>query len=311
MARHTKTDSAQFRQGIIDIYRTALRSGLSLDQVENRVSRFQERLEVTQGVEATQVTAQKTKIKNQLPLSMRVISAVLPLSLVTMGVFLIGNAVVPIAGYYLETFPDLKARQLQTPIPPEQVMQGFPQVLATTVEVAEEPAEVAPVVLTGQLDYTNLSNWFTGLDPVESVGEQEYLISIPSIDVVNARVKIGGTNLNNSLIQYPGTAEPGQPGAPVIFGHSVLRQFYNPSEDNKRRYVSIFSYIMTLKNGDKIFIKDGDVNYTYEVVEKMEVKPEDTYVLAQNPSDKLLKLITCVPEGTYLRRGVIVARLVK
>jgi sortase A len=221
-----------------------------------------------------------------------------------------GNAVLPIAGYYVSTLPDMKLRELQSPIPPEQIVQGFPQVYAQQVEV-QQPTYVQPVVLATQLDYTNLSHWFAGLNPTQATEEHEYVLSIPSIDINNAQVKIGGTNLNSSLIQYPGTADPGQPGAPVIFGHSVLRQFYNPEEDNKRRYVSIFSYIMTLKKGDKIFIKDGEVNYTYVVVDKMEVKPEDTYVLAQNPDEKLLKLITCVPEGTYLRRGVVIAQLVK
>lgn len=306
-----KTTPTKLREGIITIYRTALKNGVSLDQVENRVSRFQDRLQVTHGVEENQAAEKTDQLKRQLPLSMRIISTTLPVVLVVLGLFLIGNAVVPIAGYYVSTFPDLRARQLQTPIPPEEVMQGFPQVFATEVEVEPERVLSEPVVLTGQLDYTNLSNWFTGLATSEAVGEHEYTLSIPSLDVVNATVKVGGTNLNTSLIQYPGTADPGQAGAPVIFGHSVLRQFYNPDQDNKRRYISIFSYIMTMKNGDKIYIKDGDVNYTYEVVDKLEVKPEDTYVLAQNPSEKLLKLITCVPEGTYLRRGVIVARLVK
>lgn len=302
---------AQLREGVIDLYRTALKQGIPLDQVEQRVNRYQGRLKVTQGVEENQVSEQKVKIRQQLPLPMRVVATVLPIFLVVVGIFLIGNAVIPIAGYYVSTLPGLQSNQLQTPIPPEEVLQGFPQVFATQIEVDEPALPAEPVVLTGQLDFTNLSNWFTGLAPEQATSEHEYVLTIPSLDIHNAQVKLGGTNLNNSLIQYPGTADPGQPGAPVIFGHSVLRQFYNPDEDNKRRYVSIFSYIMTMKNGEKIYIKDGDVTFTYEVVEKIEVKPEDTYVLAQNPSEKLLKLITCVPEGTYLRRGVVVAKLVK
>jgi sortase (surface protein transpeptidase) len=39
------------------------------------------------------------------------------------------------------------------------------------------------------------------------------------------------------------------------------------------------------------------------------VKPEDVFILEQNYEEKTLKLVTCVPEGTYLRRGVITATL--
>ncbi len=95
----------------------------------------------------------------------------------------------------------------------------------------------------------------------------------------------------------------------MIFGHSVLRQFYNPKVTNPRRYISIFSYIMTLKKGDEIIVKDDAISYTYVVTAKTEVKPDDRYILEQQRNIRELKLITCVPEGTFLRRGVITAQL--
>jgi LPXTG-site transpeptidase (sortase) family protein len=140
---------------------------------------------------------------------------------------------------------------------------------------------------------------------------QEYTIDIPTLNITNAVIKVGGSNLDESLIAYPGTAMPGEFGAPVIFGHSVLRQFYNPSEKNPRRYNSIFSTIMTLKPGDKIYVTADGVKYTYLVQDKSEVKPEDVYILNQDFGSKKLKLVTCTPEGTYLRRGVITAQLIQ
>ncbi len=122
---------------------------------------------------------------------------------------------------------------------------------------------------------------------------------------------VGGTDLNSSLIAFKGTALPGNPGSPVIFGHSVLRQFYNPSEKNPRRYNSIFSTIMTLDIGDKIYVTSGGVKYTYAVSLKKEVNPEDVYILTQKYDAKQLKLVTCTPEGTYLRRGVVTAQLIE
>ena len=159
-----------------------------------------------------------------------------------------------------------------------------------------------------------MSNWFDEQsDDFASLNYEveEYRLDIPSLNVSNTKVRVGGSDLNKSLIQYPGTALPGEPGAPVIFGHSVLRQFYNPSEKNPRRYSSIFSKIMTLKNGDKIYLTYNNVKYTYQVQSNTEVQPTDTFILAQRYDVRQLKLVTCVPEGTVLRRGIVIAQLVK
>ena len=67
---------------------------------------------------------------------------------------------------------------------------------------------------------------------------------------------------------------------------------------------------MTLEYGDEILIKFDGVNYRYKVVDKIEVKPEDIQILEQKYNGRYLKLVTCVPEGTYLRRGVVIAELI-
>ena len=108
-----------------------------------------------------------------------------------------------------------------------------------------------------------------------------------------------------SLIQYPGTALPGQYGNPVVFGHSVLPQFFNP-----QNYKTIFSTLPTLKEGDEILIDFDGITYRYEVVSLHEVLPENVSVLEQRYNTEYLTLITCVPPGTYLRRLVVTARLV-
>jgi len=43
----------------------------------------------------------------------------------------------------------------------------------------------------------------------------------------------------------------------------------------------------------------------------VEVEPEDLSILEQRFDDSYLTLVTCVPPGTYLRRLVVRARLVK
>lgn len=235
----------------------------------------------------------------------------LPAIFVTLGSVIIANAAWPILSYFLFVSPDLRVEKLVSPLPNVPILRQT-QTIETVHAAGDET--INPKIIRDNLDYTNLSNWF----PEEVVAhaslqndtqEKTYIVEIPSLDIYNAEVKIGGTNLDDGLIQYPGTADPGELGAPVIFGHSVLRQFYNPSEKNPRRYMSIFSKIMTMNEGEKIYIDYDGIRYTYSVRKKVEVKPEDTYILEQEFAAKQLKLVTCVPEGTYLRRGVVLAQL--
>ncbi|MCD8485060.1 sortase [Candidatus Woesebacteria bacterium] len=236
----------------------------------------------------------------------------MPAIFVTLGSVIIANAAWPILSYFVFVSPDLRVEKLVSPLPDVPILRQTQTI--PTAQAATEP-EINPKVIRDNLDYTNLSNWFPETEVAgaslekQAAEEKTYIVEIPSLDIHNAEVKIGGTNLDNNLIQYPGTADPGELGAPVIFGHSVLRQFYNPSEKNPRRYMSIFSKIMTMSEGEKIYITYDGIRYTYSVKKKVEVKPEDTYILEQEFSAKQLKLVTCVPEGTYLRRGVVLAQL--
>lgn len=163
-----------------------------------------------------------------------------------------------------------------------------------------------PTVI-GQVDYTKASNWFpTGqkLNHIDLSRPITYSLSIPKLRIQNATVKIGSENLDESLAQYPGTALPGQLGSPVVFGHSILPQFYNP-----KNYISIFSLLPTLEKGDQIIVQYDNITYTYLVSDKLEVYPDNVSVLEQHYDQKLLKLITCVPPGLKTKRLVVTASL--
>lgn len=170
-----------------------------------------------------------------------------------------------------------------------------------------------PVVLGG-LDYTKASNWFPGTNQTELFSlpqkniENEpdfYTISIPSLGIVDANVALRDEDLTKYLVQYPQTALPGQIGAPVIFGHSTLPQFFDP-----KKYTTIFSTLPKVKVGSDIFVKYNGIEYTYRITKTFEVKPNELWVLRQNYSDKTLKLVTCVPPGTTLRRLVVEGKLI-
>lgn len=159
-------------------------------------------------------------------------------------------------------------------------------------------------------DYTKASNWFP-----EDSGKREfnktkvsfYNISIPKLKIEDATVAIGGEDLSENLVQYPGTALPGKPGNSVIFGHSILPIFYDP-----KNYMAIFSTLPSLREDDEIKINFDGISYTYKVEEKFEIYPTDIQILQQDVSDSFLTLVTCVPPGDPRKpkRLIVRARVV-
>jgi len=306
---------------LVKLYRQAVAAGMPIELVHRKIQTFVERTQITLTVEEQNDKKSLQRLQKKLPLRTRVVVHLVPVFCVTVGLFLVSNAIWPILSYFVFTSPDLLNQSLLSPVPENTILspeRPLVQRVQAKGDGIPEPNIAAPVMLSEDLDFSNLNNWFPDItreqeSQLNSSPEDgqllEYILDIPAVNIEEARVKIGGSNLDKSLIHYPGTANPGEPGSPVIFGHSVLRQFYNPVVSNPRRYMSIFSKIMTLKQGDRIYLTTGGVKYTYVVEAKAEVKPTDTFILEQNFDNRGLKLITCVPEGTYIRRGVILARL--
>ena len=160
-------------------------------------------------------------------------------------------------------------------------------------------------------DLTLASNWFEGgakKEDFTKLGNIDYYtLSIPKFKIENAKVSVGGEDLSENLIQYPGTALPGRMGNTVIFGHSILPQFFNP-----KNYLSIFSRLPELKKNDEIEIYYDGISYLYRVVDLVEVYPDDIEVLEQRWGDSYLSLVTCVPPGDPRkpRRLVVRAKIV-
>lgn len=171
---------------------------------------------------------------------------------------------------------------------------------------------ISPVEVLGDsatvIDYSQPSSWFPTAPSLSNKDSKitHYSLSIPKLKIDRAVVKVGGQDLMDSLVHYPGTSLPGQYGNAVIFGHSVLPQFFNP-----KNYKTIFSTLPTLKKGDEIFIDFDGILYRYQVINMEEVSPDNVRVLEQRYDSEYLSLITCVPPGTYLRRLVIMTKLMK
>jgi LPXTG-site transpeptidase (sortase) family protein len=317
MAKKNSQSTLQKKQ-LLKLYRQALKDGVAIQDLNKKINYFLRQDAVSRKEEQVLDKQIKLSFWRRLPKKIRVGATLLPLALIVIGLILALSALWPLIDYYL---PWKKQEELAllSPIPHSQLLLSTPLISAQArVDFEDEQennnANLGPVILDQALDFTDLSNWFSSDLEVPELNKSqfvEYTLDIPSLNVINAKVRVGGTDLNQSLIHYPGTALPGQLGAPVLFGHSVLRQFYNPSENNPRRYASIFSKIMLLERGEKIYLTHDNVKYTYIVQSKTEVKPDDTFILAQRYDVRQLKLVTCTPEGTTLRRGIITAQLVK
>lgn len=174
------------------------------------------------------------------------------------------------------------------------------------------PLSSDEVPMSYSLDYTKASNWFVGENQNikgKSVGEgvNSYKLSVPKLGIKDAIVKIGGEDLSESLIHFGGTNEPGKIGNAVVFGHSILPQFFD-----SKNYLAIFSTLPTLDEGDEIFVDYDGISFKYKIVNMYEVLPTDVDVLDQPVDDSYISLITCVPPGHPLkpRRLVVRAKIV-
>ena len=158
-------------------------------------------------------------------------------------------------------------------------------------------------------DFTQAHLWFPGK---QGGGEklattvQEYTLSIPKLNITKARVVVGGDDLTKSLIHYIPRSMPGEFGNVSIFGHSTLPQLYDEKD-----YKTIFTYLPSLQKGDSILIDIGDLEYEYEVYDMFVVSPDKVSVLDQQYDAAYLTLVTCVPPGTFWKRLVVKARLLR
>jgi len=216
----------------------------------------------------------------------------LPTIISALGFALITSVIWPILGYHFSTFFNLSSKNLLSPL--------------HYTSLADESSS-KPTLLSN-IDYTEAGNWFeTNSTPLFDTNTSitEYKISIPSLKILSATVSLIDEDLSRHLIHYPQTALPGQKGSPVIFGHSTLPQFFNPED-----YNTIFSNLPDIRIGDQVSVTYDSIKYLYQVVRIYEVKPTDIYVLRQDYNQSTLKLITCVPPGTKLKRLIVELELI-
>jgi LPXTG-site transpeptidase (sortase) family protein len=107
------------------------------------------------------------------------------------------------------------------------------------------------------------------------------------------------SGLQQGVVHYPGTASPGQVGNVFITGHSS----YYPWDPGQ--FKDVFAVLGQLEIGDEYYVYYDQQKFTYKVIEKYEVTPDNVNVLQQPHDKKISTLMTCTPVGTTLRRLII------
>lgn len=223
--------------------------------------------------------------------------------LLTVGVASFTSVIYPLVNYQLVYAPTLQNTSVTTLLTP-----GHVNSLPSPIKSVEAAAPTfIPEIIKTSLDYTDSTTWFPQSNPTTNLIPlvKSYYFSIPKLGINKALVLTNSHDLKKSLLQYPGTALPGDLGNTVIFGHSVLPQYFSPTN-----YISIFSTLYTLKPGDQIYLSTEGVDYTYYITAMYEVAPDNLAPLAQSYDAHHLTIITCTPPGTYLRRLIVRAELI-
>ncbi len=147
----------------------------------------------------------------------------------------------------------------------------------------------------------------TAQQQAEVVGPENVII-IPKISV-NAPLIFIDTlaekevlqALQGGVVHYAGTANPGENGNSVFFGHS--------SNDwwEKGNYKFVFVLLEKLVPGDLYEIHYQSRKYVYQVESTKVVLPTDLSVLDQTTTP-YSTLITCTPPGTSWKRFIVKAK---
>ena len=140
-----------------------------------------------------------------------------------------------------------------------------------------------------------------------SVGPNPEVI-IPKINVeIPVVYDAGATNdtviqkdLEQGVVHYAGTAEPGQDGNLVIVGHSS-NNIFNPG-----KYKFAFVLLHQLQPGDTFYLLKDGKRYTYQIYKRQVVSPNDVSVLGASDKPATATLITCDPPGTSNNRLVVI-----
>ena len=142
-------------------------------------------------------------------------------------------------------------------------------------------------------DDSDNSGDITDVSPIDASIETIGILRIPKIDLT---VALGeGTDketLKYSVGHFKETVNPGEIGNFSVIGHRSYT------------YAEFFNRLDEIEKGDLIMVQSEQKTYTYTVMEKFVVEPEDTWVL-DSGDDAEITLITCTPIRIATHRLIV------
>ena len=120
-------------------------------------------------------------------------------------------------------------------------------------------------------------------------------------DVQSIAEKDVQKGLENGVVHYVTTPNPGEKGNAVIFGHSSSNIL------NKGKYKFAFLMLKSLDKDDTFIIQKDGKRYVYKVYNEFVTAPDDFSVLGPTDKTATLTLITCDPPGTSTNRLIVQA----
>lgn len=163
---------------------------------------------------------------------------------------------------------------------------------------------IAPFVTPSK----NISSTPIIIDPTSTTAGPESLVIIPKINVEAPVVYNAPTiqekdiqkGLEDGVVHYITTPNPGEKGNSVIVGHSSNNIL------NSGKYKFAFVLLNKLEVGDTFSLTKNSKRYTYRIYDKKIVKPNDLSVLNNNDKSATVTLITCDPPGTSINRLIVI-----
>ncbi|MDR0860754.1 MAG: class E sortase [Candidatus Peribacteria bacterium] len=175
------------------------------------------------------------------------------------------------------------------------------------VSVEKEVAESVDQLLREQLDSYEFS--FNLLPPTKRLIIPAINLDVPLIQsAVKAYEDFTAgsfdTELENGVVKYPTTPNPGEGGNAFFFGHTSQEYWKH------NKYGTVFRNIPQLEQGDIIqVVREGKL-YEYKVVATEIVNPKqvnDTYAKYSSLGKEYLTLMGCYPIGRSDKRMMIFA----
>lgn len=120
-------------------------------------------------------------------------------------------------------------------------------------------------------------------------------------DVPTVQEKDVQKGLENGVVHYITTPNPGEKGNSVIFGHSSSNLL------NKGKYKFAFILLKSLEKEDTFIVQKDGKRYVYKIYNKFVTHPQDLSVLGPTDKPATMTLITCDPPGTSTNRLIIQA----